>query len=331
MRDEPEEDWLPRYLKHLEGAQQRGRETLRRVRRVGGAWMHWLGERGTGLSAATAEDAAEYVVLLRSGTYAPATIAQMISNLRGWHQWMAETGRCGINPWAGVRRPKVRQTLPRVLTTEQINRLLTAPSRPRFLDVRDRAVMEFLYSTGSRVAGVCGLRMRDLDLDRGRCDVPWKNAKTVQCYLTPRALAAIRAYLAWLPRDIGPGAPAFQTIRGRPLYGSLVEAIVVRAARRAKLGHVHPHMLRHAFATHLLEGGADLRHVQELMGHESIATTQIYTHVARDRLAEVHQQALVLRDDPKAAAEREAAARRVKENMPQEPHRIRSVARLRRA
>ena len=264
----------------------------RRARRWLTGWGRWLDERGASLAAAESDHAIEYFGDLKeSERYAVSTLAQAISILRGFHQWMCDRKLSAYNPWASVRRPHVTEKVPRVLSTDQIERLLAAPKLSTFQDARDKALLELLYATGARLEEACRLHLCDVDLDAGRLILHGKGDKERIGFLSPRCIAAIRAYLRWLPADNGPKAPLLQTIRGKRLYASLVRLIVSRTAKRAKLGHVHPHMLRHCYATHLHERGADLRDIQALLGHARVQTTQIYTHVSNPRLERVYRRA----------------------------------------
>lgn len=280
------------YTRWLQNGLHRGRETVRRAERWVRSWDCWLASNGIDPSMASSDHAASFLAELRdSGRYRASTLGQVVSCLRGYYSWRCDRQRGGYNPWAAVRRPHTTEKVPRVLTVDQVGRLLAASRLSTARDARDRAILQTLYATGCRCEEVCRIRLRDIDPDRGRVILHGKGDKERMAFLTPDAIAAIRAYLRWLPADQGPASPLFQSLHGKALYKELVRDIVARAGRRAKLGHVHPHMLRHAYATHLLEGGADLRVVQELLGHARIQTTQIYTHVSKDRLQQAYARA----------------------------------------
>ncbi len=281
-----------RYVAWMRDAQQRGAETTRRAARWISSWECYLASRGRDPTTATADDAAAYLGELRdSGRYQPSTLAQAVSTLRGYHQWLCDRRKVQANTWTSLRRPRIPERVPRVLSVDQVDRLLGAPHLPTFRDARDRALLELLYSTGARSAEVCAVRIRDVDLDGGRVILFGKWSKERLGFLSPRCVRALQAYLAWLPREQPVNAPLLQGIRGKPLYHEVVRDVVARAARRAKLGHVNPHALRHAYATHLLDGGADIRYVQELLGHARLQTTQIYTHVSKARLEAAYRAA----------------------------------------
>lgn len=280
------------YVRWLANGLQRGQETTRRADRWLRSWGAWLEEHGIDPAEVTADDAASFLGDLRSsGRYQASTLAQVVSCLRGYYAWRCQRERSAFNPWAAVRRPHVTEKVPRVLTQEQVMRLLAAPKLPTRRDARDRAVLFVMYATGARCEEICRIRLRDVDLDGGRVILHGKGDKERLAFLTSGTVAAIRAYLRWLPRDQGPTSPLFQGVHDNALYKEAVRDIVSRSGRRAKLGHIHPHMLRHAFATHLLDNGADLRAVQELMGHARIQTTQIYTHVSKQRLRDTFARA----------------------------------------
>ncbi|MEO6628533.1 MAG: tyrosine recombinase [Aquihabitans sp.] len=244
-----------------------------------------------------------YLVHLADRPCAPRTIARRASALRRYFRWVTRTGRIPADPSITLRAPRGTGRLPRVLHEDQLQRLLhqPAPTHPpkggpaveaahAARRWRDDAVVEVLYGSGLRVAELCGLTREDLDLERGRVTVWGKGSKQRVVPLSEPAVAALRRWLTdGRPLLSGSGTPAtvvFVNLRGNPL--------TPRDARRI-LDHrsiepTHPHALRHTFATHLLDGGADLRSVQELLGHEDLATTQIYTHVSRERLRQVFEQ-----------------------------------------
>jgi integrase/recombinase XerC len=201
-------------------------------------------------------------------------------------------------------RPKVANRLPTVLRADEAAVLVQSPAEPDAgisedalsRELRDRAVLELLYGSGLRVAEVCSLTLRDVDLRRGRVRVMGKGSKERDVPLSDFAADAVRAYLrGGRPNMMPPGESApdalFFNLRGGPLGQRQVRAMVERYARRTlPHRHISPHTLRHSYATHLLEGGADIRAVQELLGHASLATTQRYTHVSRARLFAAYEQ-----------------------------------------
>src|SRR6185437_730047 len=188
--------------------------------------------------------------------------------------------------------PKLWELIPQVLSPAAVDNLLQAPRPGDRFFLRDRAILETLYATGCRASEVMNLKIADLYLDSAFCKCHGKGSKQRVVPLGKPAIAALRAYLAAHPEGLAKDrANVFVSKSGRPLSRIFLWALVKKYCRRAALaGTVSPHTLRHSFATHLLSGGADLRTVQELLGHASIQTTQHYTHVDRDRLKAIHRQ-----------------------------------------
>lgn len=243
-----------------------------------------------------------YLVHLADDAMAPRTIARRTSALRRYFRWAVRTGRVPVDPSVSLRAPRGTGRLPRVLHDDQLQHLLEPPAvagRPhhgpesaddriaRARDWRDDAVVEVLYGSGLRVAELCGLCVDDLDLDRGRTLVWGKGSKQRMVPLSEPSVGALRRWLgagrSVLARPAMPPDLVFVNLRGKPLTPRDARRILDRRS----IEPTHPHALRHTFATHLLDGGADLRTVQELLGHEDLSTTQIYTHVSRERLRQV--------------------------------------------
>ena len=233
-----------------------------------------------------------YLAELGTKGYAARTIARKVSVLRRYFDWARRTGRIDADPTLGLAAPSGPSRLPQVLKDDQINTLIDKPAKAgdaEDRDARDLALVELLYGSGLRVSELCGLRPDDLDLAQAQVRVWGKGAKQ---RLVPLSEPAVEALRAWLRRHRGsfvtadtPGEAVFLNQRGR----AITPRDVRRVLDRRSVVPTHPHALRHTFATHLLDGGADLRTVQELLGHVDIATTQIYTHVSRERLREVHR------------------------------------------
>lgn len=229
---------------------------------------------------------------------APRTVSRRASALRRYFGWQVRTGRLAADPTVGLHAPRGTGRLPKVLNHDQLHQLLEAPPvradvqgsddpLHRARDLRDQALLELLYGSGLRVSELCGVRRSDLDLTAGTVRVMGKGAKERIVPMSDPSVAAVRAWLRdgrpTMASDAEVGDLAFVNQRGRPLTPRDVR----RVLDRRSLEPTHPHALRHTYATHLLDGGADLRSVQELLGHEDLATTQIYTHVSRERLRDV--------------------------------------------
>jgi integrase/recombinase XerD len=213
-----------------------------------------------------------------------------LSCLRGFFSWCAEEGLLPDNPAALLDGPKLPSLLPRVLSRQEVDALLEAPDVSDKLGLRDRAMLELLYAAGLRVSELIGLRPLDLDLQRGMVRVFGKGSKERLVPLHDRAVAGLESYLACCRPLFSPRQDRlFLNRSGLGLTRQAVWKLIKRHALRAGIRReLSPHTLRHSFATHLLEGGADLRTVQLLLGHSDLAATELYTHVHPDRLIQVH-------------------------------------------
>lgn len=267
--------------------------TMAVYRRDVEAWAHHLGESSIGdPRPVTRRHVRGYLARLTEQRYARRTIARKLSSLRRYHRWATRTGRAGTDPTSGVGAPRAESRLPRVLRKDEVATLLDHP-RPHLVDDpehrrrRDLAVLEILYGSGVRISELCGLDCDDLDLVQGTALVWGKGAKQRQVPLTAPAVEALRGWLdrgrSALTTALTPDGALFLNLTGKRLTPRDARRIVDRCAAAP----THPHALRHTFATHLLDGGADLRTVQELLGHADLSSTQIYTHVSKERLRSV--------------------------------------------
>lgn len=234
--------------------------------------------------------------------YSPATMARKIATLRSFYKWALRSGFTTTNPMTLIRTPRQSKRLPKAITIEQIERLLSAPSDSDVLGRRDRAMLETLYSTGIRVSELVSLEVGDLDLAGGSMKVRGKGKKERLVPLGAHAVGAIQSYVELAEKD-----PHFQatwndpSTKSKPLFlNKHAQRLSSRSVRRKldkylrQVGldpSISPHTLRHSFATHLLDNGADLRSVQELLGHQSLSTTQVYTHLSSQRLRAAYDDA----------------------------------------
>jgi integrase/recombinase XerD len=222
--------------------------------------------------------------------YRPSSVARSLAAVRMFHLFLLREGEAQANPSEGVVRPKVPRTLPRPLSLDEVEAILRAPGEADPAGIRDRAILETLYGAGLRISELVGLDVDEVDLDEGSVRVMGKGSKERLVPLGRFAVAALESYLSRArPALAGSrsGAAVFLNQRGGRLTRQGATRVLKGAADRAGLTkRVTPHTLRHSFATHLLEGGADVRVVQELLGHASLATTQIYTLVTGERLRE---------------------------------------------
>jgi site-specific recombinase XerD len=233
-----------------------------------------------------------YVAVLTTGGFAKRSVARKVSSLRRYFAYLRREGVLEIDPSTALRSPNGDGRLPRVLDHTDISVLLDGPSpdgEPHWRRLRDDAALEILYGSGVRVGELCGLDLDSLDLKAGAVSVWGKGSKERRLPLSAPAVTALRAWLAVRSEVVSPdaGSALFGNERGARLSPRDMRRIIDRRSARP----THPHALRHSFATHLLDGGADLRAVQELLGHADVATTQRYTHISNHRLREVYAEA----------------------------------------
>ena len=236
-----------------------------------------------------------YLMHLREEKLAPPSVARNLIALKMFYRFLRLEERVRDNVVEVLSSPTLWERIPQVLSPESVVKLLMAPVAGERFYLRDRAILETLYATGSRASEVVGLQLADLFLDSGFCKCLGKGSKQRVVPLGKPAVAAVKAYLELLrPQLVRANKNAtavFVSRGGRALTREMLWILVKKYVKRTGLStKVSPHTLRHSFATHLLAGGADLRTVQELLGHANIQTTQIYTHVDRDRLRSIHAQ-----------------------------------------
>ena len=224
--------------------------------------------------------------------YAKRTIARRLSCVRSFFRFLCREGVVKHNPAAVVPSPRLERRLPHFLDETQVVRLLEAPPTDRWQGVRDRAILETLYSTGMRVSELVGLNLEDVEEISGTVIVRGKGKRERLVPIGKTALKAIQRSLANRPKRVKVPYAVFVSQKGTRLTVRQVDRLLQRYAKQAQLPMpISPHSLRHTFATHLLDRGADLRSVQELLGHQSLSTTQLYTHVTPQRLKKVYDQA----------------------------------------
>jgi integrase/recombinase XerC len=240
----------------------------------------------------------EYLYWLDRRQEQKSSMARKLAALRTFYRYLNRHKSRRVNPAAEVRTPKLPRRLPRVLTKDDAGALMEFPDGDGLAARRDRAILETLYSTGARVSELVGMNREDLDLREGLVRLRGKGRKERIVPIGGVAVEAIREYHSALQRSAprprrtthGPG-PVFCNARGNRLTARSVGRFVGKYSARLPGGRVSPHALRHSFATHLLDEGADLRAIQEMLGHASLSTTQKYTHVAMDQLMKVYDQA----------------------------------------
>ncbi len=265
-------------------------ESYRRDLRLFAVWL--ASERGKTLLKAERVDLLGYLVHKFQRHAKPRSAARLLSSLKRLYQYLLREGRVTADPTLQVEAPKLPRSLPRSLTEEDVERLLTAPDVDTPLGLRDRAMLEALYASGLRVSELVSVGVAQVSQDMGVVRIVGKGSKERLVPLGEEALVWIRRYVAQARPEILDGKRTdalFVTERGQSMTRQAFWHLIRRYAVKAGLSKlISPHTLRHAFATHLLNHGADLRVVQLLLGHADISTTQIYTHVARERLKQLH-------------------------------------------
>jgi integrase/recombinase XerD len=278
---------LPDYLAALVVERGLARHTVAAYRTDLIAFGKWLATQGRAAASCERADLRRYVTALRGRGLSARSAARALAALRGFYRYLLERGVASQDPTLELETPKLMRSLPYFLTAEEVDALLGAPDVTTSLGLRDRAMVETLYATGMRVSELVGLKLGQLRLDPGYVRVVGKGSKE-------RIVPVGSAARAWLARYFELARPGldkrrrdevFLTVRGQGMTRQHFWHLLVRYGGRAGITtHLSPHVLRHSFATHLLEHGADLRAVQAMLGHADISTTEIYTHVTRERL-----------------------------------------------
>ncbi|HEX7680446.1 MAG TPA: site-specific tyrosine recombinase XerD [Thermoanaerobaculia bacterium] len=254
---------------------------------------HWLGDQKRELDAVQRIDIVRYFQALRSAGISARSVARALAAIRGMFRFLVAERHLKHDPTENLENPKLWTTLPKSMQPEEVDALLRAPDRTTPEGLRDGAMLELLYATGLRVSELIHVKIDDLVMDAGFLRTIGKGSKE---RIVPFGDSARDAIVVYVER----GRPQFDkyadpylflSSRGRPMSRQAFWMKITKYARQAGIaGHISPHVLRHSFATHLLENGADLRSVQMMLGHSDISTTQIYTHVSRARLQKMYEQ-----------------------------------------
>lgn len=289
----------PRFLRFLKVERNASELTIKSYREDLETLIEYLTE-SMGVSPRpdqiTPLDLRTYVAALHEAGYAKSSVARKLASLRSFFRFAQREGLCDSNPAKPLRNPRRERKLPHFLTTKEIGKLLAAPPRSEPMGRRDRAIFETLYSAGLRVSELVGINKNDLDLVEGIVRVRGKGKKE---RLSPLGSFAVRALNRWLKDHDFKGAPSerknppvFLNKFGKRITTRSVGRMLEKYLKLTGLDlRTSPHTLRHSFATHLLDSGADIRSVQELLGHKSLVTTQIYTHVSTAGLRAVYERA----------------------------------------
>jgi integrase/recombinase XerC len=281
-------DLEQRFSTWLAVVRGRSPHTVRSYTRDLRSFAEFAAARGTTLVDAGRRDLRSWVEDLAQ-RQAPASVMRRLAAVRTFYRWLGNEGLIEDDPTAGVRSPRLPKKLPTVLGISEAVRMMELPG-DGLRDLRDRAAMELLYGGGLRISEVIALDRSDLDLAGGEVRVrAGKGGKERRCPIGPPAVEAVEAYLAAAPHPLGDAAPLLLGPSGRRLSERTVRRAVHAWAARV-FRDASPHTLRHSFATHLMEGGMDLRLIQTLLGHESLSTTQKYTHLSVDRIQRVYEQ-----------------------------------------
>lgn len=281
------------YLAHLEVERRMSPHTLDAYRRDLGALAGWAAASGHDLLALDTAAMRAFVAAEHRRGLAPKSLQRRLSGCRSFYQWLLKHGRMAANPATGVRAPRAPRKLPQVLDVDEAMALVEVPTDAP-LGLRDRALLELFYSSGLRLSELRLLRWRDIDLDQGLVTVLGKGSRQRTVPVGSHACRALADWRAEGAAGARPAsdAPVFPGRGGAPIGARAVQLrLRLLAQRQGLFKRVHPHLLRHSFASHMLESSGDLRGVQELLGHADIATTQIYTHLDFQHLAKVYDDA----------------------------------------
>ena len=281
-------DDIDAFLAHLSVERQVSAHTLDAYRRDLAALATWAATQHAELVALPAEQLRVFVASEHRRGLSPKSLQRRLSACRSFYRWLLRHGRIVANPAAAIRAPKAPRKLPQVLDVDEASRLVEVPTDVP-LGLRDRALLELFYSSGLRLSELCGLRWHDLDLGEGLVQVLGKGRKQRSVPVGSHARAALAAWRA--VQQPASDAPVFPGRNGAITPRAVQLRLRQLAQRQGLFKRVHPHLLRHSFASHVLESSGDLRGVQELLGHADIATTQIYTHLDFQHLARVYDAA----------------------------------------
>ncbi len=284
-----ENDYLARYLSYLATERRLSRYTCENYARDVKALLELAGTNP--LKDLQIQHIRRYVAQLHARGLSGKTLARMLSAWRGYYHYLARGHGFSHNPCQGLRAPKSAKHLPHALSPDEANRLVEIPVEgPKAL--RDKAILELFYSSGLRLSELSGLRVEDVNLGDATVRVTGKGNKTRIVPVGSHAITAIRAWLEERNKLFGRQSALFPGKNGKPLSQRTIQYCVRQwAVKQGVSGNVHPHVLRHSFASHVLQSSGDLRAVQEMLGHASISTTQVYTHLDFQYLAKAYDKA----------------------------------------
>jgi integrase/recombinase XerD len=283
---------LDRFLHYLSVEKGLSRNTVESYDRD--LRKYFLHVKGRSPDEVAQKDVVSFMVRLASEGMATPSVARHLSAVRGFHKYLLIDGLATTDPTANVETPRGWKRLPKTLSAADVETLLAQPQVSTLIGLRDRAMLELLYATGLRVSELVGLKIPDINLERGFVIVLGKGSKERAVPMGDAAAEAVQEYLRQGRQDLLNGRESeylFISSRRRGITRQMFwERIKFYALKAGIAQNISPHTLRHSFATHLLDNGADLRSVQAMLGHSDISTTQIYTHVSRERLRQIHEK-----------------------------------------
>lgn len=289
--------WVDEFLRQLEVVRKASKHTVRAYARDLSDFVQFIeSEKASDFTKVNRSLLRQYLNWLFAKGYERRSIARKLSSVRSFFNFLARAGYIPVNPAIDLRQPRLMQKLPSTLEVVEVELLLSAPNTATVRGLRDRAILEVLYSTGLRVSELANMRISDIDFSEKSVKVKGKGGKERVALLNDEAASWLERYLQESRPKLLRNAKqvtdmVFVSQKGTPLAVRQIHRIVDSYARKVLGRSVSPHVLRHSFATHLLEGGADLRVIQELLGHSSLAATQIYTRLSKTHLRKIYEKA----------------------------------------
>jgi integrase/recombinase XerD len=282
----------PRFLSYLRVEKGLSQNTLVAYQNDLEKLSRFAKEREKDLLSLERDDVKDFIKHLHQSGLEARSIARTLVTVRNLYKFLLLDGFLKRDPSENIETPKSWQSLPKFLIREEVESLLESPDPSTPSGLRDKAMLEVLYATGVRVSELVALKMNDLNLDLGFLTTLGKGSKERTIPMGKSAVEWIKKYLPSRHKMLGNKTSPFLFInpKGQPISRQGFWKIIVDYGEQAKIGHITPHLLRHSFATHLLENGADLRSVQMMLGHSDISTTQIYTHITNERLKEIYKK-----------------------------------------
>ncbi len=278
---------LANFLFYLKNFKNSSNHTIRAYRRDILDFIDFLKRNGLDFNTVSRDDLRKFLFELKEKNLSRKSIARKISGIRSFFKFLTKEGYVKRNPFLMVELPRVEKKLPTFLTEEEMVKLINAPDSKTLLGLRDKLIILFLYSTGVRVSELISIKVSHLDLKKGEVKVFGKGKKERIVFLPDQLILLLKEYLKRRRKANG---YLFLNRNGKPLTDRGIRLVIKKYSKKVVPNkNVTPHTLRHTFATHLLTGGADLRSVQELLGHSKLSTTQIYTHLTRENLKRIYE------------------------------------------